>query len=126
MSQKWGAGLSRQVLSVWVERAAWWLKPIYEKMAESLRKGYYLQADETPIRCQDPDLPGKTALGYLWVLSRPKSDVVFFWRCSRRHAELDTVLGGFHGLLQADGSPANGAASIPSLISLTSSRASRK
>ena len=106
MAQKWGASLSRQVMCDWVERAAWWLKPIYEKMGESLRKGNYLQADETPVRCQDPDVPGKTALGWLWVLSRPQSDVVFSWRLSRRHAEVDTLLQGFRGLLQADGYPA--------------------
>src|SRR5476651_2639890 len=46
--------------------------------------GPYLQADETPVRCQDPDAPvGKTSLGYLWAISRPGEDVVFDWRMSR-------------------------------------------
>jgi len=63
-----------------------------------------LQADETPIRCQDPDEGnGKTLLGWLWAISRPEDDVVFDWRLSRKHEEADTLLDGFTGVLQGDG-----------------------
>jgi len=31
--------------------------------------GSYLQADETPIRVLDPDIKGKSVLGYLWFIA---------------------------------------------------------
>ena len=71
--------------------------------ARALITGNYLQADETPIRCNDPDHErGKTLQCYLWVISRPKSDVVFAFRGSRSHDELPSLLGSFHGHLQSD------------------------
>jgi hypothetical protein len=88
----------------WVARGASWLEIIYRHMRMDLLKGGYIQADETPVRCQDPDEhPGKTVQGWLWVIGRPGSDVVFDWRMSRRHEEIDSLLAGFQGLLQSDG-----------------------
>ena len=88
----------------WVGVAADWFRPIYLRMREGLIKGQFLQADETPIRCQDPDEPsGKTFLGWLWAISCPDGDVVFDWRLSRRHEEAESLLAGFSGVLQADG-----------------------
>jgi hypothetical protein len=72
-------------------------------MHRELLAGNYLQADETPIRCNDPDHHrGKTLQCYLWVISRPQSDVVFAWRESRRHDELTSLLTAFKGVLQSD------------------------
>jgi transposase len=72
-------------------------------MHRELLAGNYLQADETPVRCNDPDHKrGGTTQGYLWVISRPKADVIFEWRTSRRHDELSSLLSGFKGVLQAD------------------------
>ena len=34
---------------------------------EKLRRRVYLQVDETPVRYLDPDVQGKSELGYLWV-----------------------------------------------------------
>jgi len=60
---------------------------IYRQMHRGLLAGNYLQADETPVRCNDPDEKrGGTTQGYLWVISRPGADVVFDWRLSRRQA----------------------------------------
>jgi transposase len=103
MSQRWGAPISRRTMCDWVEVAAMWLEPIYRHMHRALIAGNYLQADETPIRCNDPDHQrGKTLQCYLWVISRPKSDVVFSFRESRCHDELPSLLGSFQGLLQSD------------------------
>lgn len=91
-------------MSDWMAVAGEWLKPIYRRMRAGLIAGPYLQADETPMRCQDPDAPsGKTSMGYLWAISRPGGDVVFDWRMSRRHEEVYSLLAGFAGILQADG-----------------------
>ena len=104
MSERWGAKLSRQSMSDWVEVTAEWLAPIYRHMHRTLLTGDYLQADETPIRCNDPDEKrGGTTQGYLWVISRPGADVIFDWRLSRRHGELTSLLEGFKGILQSDG-----------------------
>jgi transposase len=103
MSARWGATLSRRTMCDWIEAAALWLEPLYRQMHRTLLAGNYLQADETPIRCNDPDHDrGKTLQCYLWVISRPQSDVVFAFRESRAHAELPSLLGGFRGLLQSD------------------------
>ena len=104
MSERWGARLSRQSMADWVAVTAQWLRPIYRRMKERLLSGQYLQADETPIRCQDPDEPtGKTFQGYLWAISRPDDDVVFDWRLTRQHGEITSLLDGFQGVLQSDG-----------------------
>jgi hypothetical protein len=88
MSDRWGARLSRQSMADWVAVTAQWLRPIYRRMKERLLSGQYLQADETPIRCQDPDeRTGKTFQGYLWAISRPDDDVVFDWRLTRQHCQ---------------------------------------
>jgi len=103
MSARWGATISRRTMCDWVKVAAMWLEPIYCHMHRTLIAGNYLQADETPIRCNDPDhARGGTTQGYLWVISRPKDDVVFTRRQSRRHEELTSLLSAFKGVLQAD------------------------
>ncbi|OIQ67014.1 transposase IS66 family protein [mine drainage metagenome] len=103
MSERWGALISRRTMCDWVEVATLWLEPIYRHMHRGLIEGNYIQADETPIRCNDPDHDrGKTLQCYLWVISRPKSDVVFSFRESRAHDELTSLLGSFRGVLQSD------------------------
>ena len=104
MSVRWGAQISRQTMCDWVELTAAWLEPIYRHMHRELLAGGYIQADETPIRCNDPDEKrGGTTQGWLWVISRPGGDVVFDWRLSRRHGELTSLLAGYRGVLQSDG-----------------------
>jgi transposase len=104
MSQRWGARLPRQSMADWIAITAEWLEPIYQTMLQRLLTGDYLQADETPVRCNDPDIKrGGTTEGWLWVISRPGDDVVFDWRLSRRHGELTSLIDGFTGILQSDG-----------------------
>lgn len=104
MSVHWGAQLSRKTMSDWIEAVAEWFNPIYGRMRAKLLEGGYLQADETPIRFMDPDQKkGKTTQGYLWVIGKPGSDVVFDWRLSRKHGEATSLLDGFEGVLQSDG-----------------------
>ena len=101
---RWGAKIPRSTLCEWIRIAAELLEPVYRAMLRRLLKGDYVQADETPIKCQDPDQPGLGIFqGYLWVVTSPGADVCFDWRVSRRHAEATTLLKDFEGLLQADG-----------------------
>jgi len=104
MFERWGARISRQSMADWIALAARELEPIYKLMLRVLREGNYVQVDETPVRCHDPDIKrGKTLQGWLWVLSRPGGDVVFVWRLSRRHDELAKLLPDYRGTLQDDG-----------------------
>lgn len=104
MLARWGAPISRQNLSEWAGLATALLEPLVKLMKADLLTRGYVQADETPVKCNDPDLQdGKTTQGYLWALSRPGGDVVFEWRLSRKHAEAERLLGEFAGVLQSDG-----------------------
>ena len=105
MLSRWGAPISRQNLCDWVGAATALLEPLVKRMKQGLLDGGYVQIDETPIRCNDPDLrDGKTTQGWLWALSRPGGDVIFEWRLSRRHEEAVRLLGDdYRGLLQSDG-----------------------
>jgi transposase len=103
-SARWGAVIPRQTMADWIEITAEWLKPIYRCMHRRLLEGAYLQVDETPIRCNDPDEKrGGTTEGWMWVVSRPGADVVFDWRLSRRHGELTGLIEGYQGILQSNG-----------------------
>jgi transposase len=104
MLARWGAPISRQNLCDWVGAATALLEPLVKRMKSDLLQGGYVQADETPVKCNDPDLrDGTTTTGWLWALSRPGGDVVFEWRLSRQHAEAERLLGDFEGVLQSDG-----------------------
>ena len=54
-SARWGAEIPRQTMADWIRIVAEWLDPIYRQMHRRLLAGPYLQADETPVRCNDPD-----------------------------------------------------------------------
>lgn len=105
MSARWGAPLPRQSMVEWIRLTAEWCEPLYNRMHADLLASGYVQADETPVKCNDPDEKhGGTSQGYLWVLSRPGGDVVFDWRLSRRHGELTSLLTDkYQGVLQSDG-----------------------
>ena len=101
--QRHGVKLSRQTMGGWVAEVADWLTPIYREMKTGLLAGTYLQADETPIRYLDPDVPGKSQQGWLWVYSHPQGDVVFEWNVSRSREGPRDFLKEFKGKLQTDG-----------------------
>jgi transposase len=104
MLARWGAPISRQNLCDWVGAATAVLEPLVKRMKHDLLQSGYVQVDETPIRCNDPDLrDGKTTQGWLWALSRPGGEVIFEWRLSRRHEEAERLLGDYRGVLQSDG-----------------------
>jgi transposase len=103
-SARWGAQIPRQTMADWIRIAAEWLEPLYKQMLRRLLSSGYIQADETPVRCNDPDEKrGGTTEGWLWVISRPGDDVVFDWRLSRRHGELPALIQDYRGILQSDG-----------------------
>ena len=103
MLARWAAPISRQNLCDWIGQVTNWCSVLTRAMHADLLESGYIQLDETPIRCNDPDHPGKTATGWLWVLSRPGGDVVFCWRPTRKHEELPPLLKDYRGLLHSAG-----------------------
>ncbi|HEY3861028.1 MAG TPA: IS66 family transposase [Verrucomicrobiae bacterium] len=101
--QQFGVELSRKTMGCWAEQASELMKPVYRAIREDLLAGFYLQADETPIRYLDPDVKGKSQQGYLWAYSRPGGDVLFEWQVSRSREGPVNFLKSFHGKLQTDG-----------------------
>jgi transposase len=101
--ERLGVTLATSTLCDWVEAAARWLEPIVRLMKQELVGGDYLQVDETPVRVMDPDVKGKCAKGWLWVMGQPKGDVVFEFHRGRGQEEARKLLGNFGGFLQRDG-----------------------
>jgi hypothetical protein len=64
----------------------------------------HVQADETPVCCNDPcQARGGTTKGYLWVMGTPGGDVVFEWKQNRAHEHAGELLGeNYQGTLQSD------------------------
>ena len=98
-----GVNIPRSTLGDWVRHGATWLQGIVSEMKRQLLAGDYLQADETPVNVMDPDVKGKTAKGYLWVMGLPGQNVVFEFHPGRGKAEAKKLLDGFKGYLQRDG-----------------------
>jgi transposase len=104
---RYGIELSRKTMCDWMGQVAWWLKPIYERVAEDLKGSKYLQIDETPVRyCQAEG--GGSGQGYLWVYHRPGGGVLYEWHTGRGADCLETMLKDFGGTIQTDGYGAYG------------------
>jgi hypothetical protein len=102
--QRHGVFISRQQMVQWTFQSVRLLSAISDFLKKQMRQSGYVQVDETPVRFQDPDLPGRCGQGYLWVASVPGQGVVFEWHASRAARCLDSLLGpGYQGKLQSDG-----------------------
>jgi transposase len=96
--------ISRQQMVQWTAQSVRLLSAISDELKKQLRQSRYVQVDETPVRYQDPDLPGRCGQGYLWAASVPGQGVVYEWHASRAARCLDSLLGlGYQGKLQSDG-----------------------
>jgi transposase len=107
LGSRHGVEIGRNTLCRWAELAAFWLKPLYQRIHACLLAGSYLQADETPVKYLAPGT-GNTGQGYLWALHRPGGDVLYQWHPGRGSGCLDELLGDFQGILQCDGYAAYG------------------
>jgi transposase len=98
-----GINFPKSTLGDWVEQGANWLQPLVREMKAELLRSDYVQVDETPVRVQDPDVIGKCATGWLWVLGKPGGDVIFEFHPGRGKEFAEQLLGSFKGYLQRDG-----------------------
>ena len=105
-----GIDLERSTLAGWVGRAAWELRPVVAAIGSHVLAADKIHGDDTPVRVLAPGT-GKTATGRLWVYVRDdrpwRGDaapaVLYCYSADRRGEHPRQHLGGFGGILQADG-----------------------
>jgi transposase len=115
-----GVHLARSSLAHWTGAAARLLKPLASALAEHVCRSATLHADDTPVPVLDPGR-GRTKTGRLWVYVRDERPhagapppavahpaiqppaVWFEYAADRSGARPRAHLGGFAGVLHADG-----------------------
>ena len=105
-----GVNLDRSTLADWVGRAAFTLRPVYERLFAVLKGSGKLFADETTAPVLDPGR-GRTKTGQLWAYARDDrpwggSDppgVAYVYAPDRKAERPSMHLAGFKGILQVDG-----------------------
>src|SRR5215213_7361907 len=103
-----GMRLDRSTLALWMKRAAWWLKPLYERQLAAILSGSHVFSDETPMPVLDPGR-GRTKCGQFWshaVDDRPWGGpappaVAYVYAEGRSMADLASQVQGFTGILQS-------------------------
>ncbi|MCB9351978.1 MAG: IS66 family transposase [Lewinellaceae bacterium] len=96
--------ISENNLHNWLHTGAHSLLPLYHLLHQDLLAQPYNQVDETRIAVLSKNKPGATHRGYFWVLYNPELNAAFFQYDSRRSTPAgQSILGGFSGILQADG-----------------------
>ena len=105
-----GVNLDRSTLADWVGRAAFLLRPVHERLLETLKRSGKLFADETTAPVLDPGR-GRTKTGQLWAYARDDRSwggtdppgVAFVYAADRTASRPIAHLAGFRGVLQVDG-----------------------
>lgn len=106
----YGIHLDRGTLGGWVGRAAWWLRPLYDRLLAFIRSQPRVFCDETPLPRLDPGRK-RTKVCQLWaqaVDDRPWQGpappaVGYVFAESRGAGEIEAQLSTFDGILQVDG-----------------------
>jgi transposase len=120
-----GIDLDRSTLADWVGRAAWFLRPLHERLLEHLRSSTKLFADETTAPVLDPGR-GRTKTGQLWAYARDDQPwggtappaVAYVYAPDRKSERPVQHLKGFSGVLQVDGYAGYGALAATGAVQL--------
>jgi transposase len=105
-----GVNLDRSTLADWVGRAAFTLRPVYDRLFALLKGSSKLFADETTAPVLDPGR-GRTKIGQLWAYARDDRPwggtdppgVAYVYAPDRKAERPSAHLAGFKGILQVDG-----------------------
>jgi transposase len=105
-----GLNLDRSTLTRWMKKAAWWLKPLYERQLKAIHSAGRVFCDETPLPVRRSGLR-RTHKGQFWAHvmdDRPWGGpsppaVVYVFSGGRGHREIKKQLQSYQGLLQVDG-----------------------
>lgn len=122
-----GVELDRSTLADWVGHMAALLNPLAKAIADHVKSGSALHADDTPVPVLDPGR-GRTKIGRLWVAVRDERPwgsgvppAVFYRYSADRKAEhAEALLEGCGGYLHADGYAGFGSLYEPNPITGTS------
>lgn len=104
-----GIAIERATLADWVGHAAWWLKPLAERIAAHVLGAPVIHTDDTPIAVLAPGR-GRTRTGRLWIYllderpwcgSRPPA-ALYRFSPDRKGERPREHLAGFQGVIQAD------------------------
>lgn len=97
-----GVEVSRSTLCDGVMAIGGLLQPVNAAQRLELLKRDYIQADETPVGVQSPEVKGRNHQAWQWQYSAPGGPVVFDFQMSRGRDGPRTFLQGFQGVLQTD------------------------
>jgi transposase len=105
-----GIDLDRSTLADWIGRAAFELRPIYERLIELLKGSAKLFMDETRAPVLEPGL-GRTKNGFFWAMARDDRPwggkdppaIAYLYAPGRGGDHALAHLAGFTGTLQVDG-----------------------
>jgi len=98
-----GVELSRQTVCGVIGQVGALLEAVRQSLRRDLLAGGYVQADETPIGVQSPEVEGRNHTGRIWHYGRPGGPVVVDFQMSRGRDGPRAFLEGFRGTLQSDG-----------------------
>jgi transposase len=106
ISERHGVRIARSTLAQWVGQLGVSLQPLVDRLAELLKQGKVLHADETPVQQLDPG-KGKTKRAYIWAyrsndLEHAPRIVVFDYQTSRSGAHARNFLQDWRGHLMVD------------------------
>ena len=106
ISDRHGVPIARSTLAQWVGQLGVSLQPLVDRLAELLKQGKVLHADETPVQQLDPG-KGKTKRAYMWAyrsndLEGAPRIVVFDYQTSRSGAHARNFLQEWRGHLMVD------------------------
>lgn len=104
MFKRDGVTFSESTVCDWIKSGAKLLEPLYQVLVDLVKKGNYLQVDETTIAVLDRTKKGKTHRGYYWQYHDPVRGLVLFeYSPGRSQIVPLSLLNGFKGVLQSDG-----------------------
>ena len=101
--ERHGVIIPRQQMVQWIEVMAGLLRLLTDRMWQNMKRGNYLQIDESPVKVLDPEVKGKAGKGYLWFFGVPGGDVFLEYSDSRGHTVPLQLLEDFAGAFQSDG-----------------------
>jgi transposase/uncharacterized coiled-coil protein SlyX len=104
--QRMGVDLCRATLASWVIRMGDLAAPLVKHFLDEIRRGGYVQADETPFQVLKEDGKRATSKSYLWALrggdlERPL--LYYEYAPTRSGKVAHALLEGFEGFLHTDG-----------------------
>ena len=105
-----GVTLDRSTLCSWIGRAAYELRPVYDRLVEDIKRSEALYCDETPAPVLDPGR-GQVKKSQFWALARDPRPyggeappaVAYFYKPGRCKESAAQVLDGVSGPVQVDG-----------------------